>query len=68
MLPTSPKVAKSLNMGLLAASVSPSLRLLARNVSRKHPLFASPCATVCKPLQLGLRRLGRRRMAVGLPA
>jgi predicted RNase H-like HicB family nuclease len=32
--------------------VGQSLRLLAPNVSRKHPLFASPRAAVCKPLHL----------------
>ena len=40
------------NVGSLALIVGQSLRLLAPNVSRKHPLFASPRAAVCKPLQL----------------
>jgi hypothetical protein len=49
---SSPQVAKSRNVGLLAVIVSPGVRLLARNVSRKCPLFAGSDATVCKPLQL----------------
>jgi hypothetical protein len=36
----------------LAVMVSLTLSLLARNVSRKCPLFASPSLTVCKPLHL----------------
>jgi len=48
----------ALNVGSLAGIVSPGLPLLARNVSRKCPLFASSRATVCEPLQLGI--LGRR--------
>jgi Resolvase, N terminal domain len=42
----------AINVGSLAASVSSGARLLAPNVSPKHPLFASPRAAVCKPLQL----------------
>jgi hypothetical protein len=42
----------ALNVGSLAGIVSPGLPLLARNVSRKCPLFASSRATVCEPLQL----------------
>jgi hypothetical protein len=49
---SSPKVAKSLNVGLFAVIVGSSLRLLARNVSRKRPLFAGPGAAVCKPRHL----------------
>ena len=45
------------NVGSLAVSVSPSLCLLAWNVSRKCPLFAGLGATVCKPLHLGLSRV-----------
>jgi hypothetical protein len=37
---------------LLAFNVGSQARLLAPNVSRKRPLFASPSATVCRPLQL----------------
>ena len=40
------------DVGSLAVTVSPSLRLLARNVSPKHPLFAGLGAAVCRPLQL----------------
>ena len=43
----------AINVGSLAVSVSPGLRLLARNVSPKLPLFAGLGAAVCKPLQLG---------------
>jgi len=43
----------ALYVGLLAVIVSPGLRLLARNVSRKCRLFVSPGTTVCRPLQLG---------------
>ena len=39
-------------VGSLAGSVSPGVRVLARNVSRKCPLFASPSALVCRPLQV----------------
>src|SRR6266545_6444488 len=42
----------AINVGSLAVIVGPSLRVLARNVSRKRPLFAGPGATVCRPLQL----------------
>jgi hypothetical protein len=40
------------NMGSLAVMVSLTLSLLARNVSRKRPLFAGLGITVCKPLQV----------------
>ena len=40
------------NVGSLAVIVSPDVRLLAPNVSRKRPLFASPSLTICGPLQL----------------
>jgi hypothetical protein len=40
------------NVGSLAVIVGSQARLLARNVSRKCPLFAGSGATVCKPLQL----------------
>jgi hypothetical protein len=43
----------AINVGSLAVIVGLCLRLLARNVSRKCPLFAGPGATVCRPLQLG---------------
>jgi hypothetical protein len=42
----------ALNVGSLAAIVSPGLPLLAPNVSPKHPLFAGPGAAVCRPLHL----------------
>ena len=57
MEPSSPKVAKSRNVGSLVVSVSPGVRLLAPNVSRKLCLFAGSGATVCKPLQLGCASL-----------
>jgi hypothetical protein len=41
------------HVGSLAVSVGLNLRLLAWNVSRKPPLFASPPLIVCGPLQLG---------------
>jgi hypothetical protein len=41
------------NVGSLAMIVSLTFSLLARNVSRKLLLFASPRATVCRLLQLG---------------
>jgi hypothetical protein len=40
------------SIGSLAAIVGSQARLLARNVSRKCPLFASPRLTVCKPLHI----------------
>jgi hypothetical protein len=39
-------------VGSLAVSEGSRAGLLAVNVSRKHPLFASPRAIVCRPLQL----------------
>ena len=48
------------NVGSLAQNVSLPLSLLARNVSRKRPLFAGPGITVCKPLQLMDTRQHRR--------
>src|SRR6266511_229411 len=40
------------NVGSLAVIVGPRRSLLAPNVSRKRPLFASLCAAVCRPLQV----------------
>jgi single-strand DNA-binding protein len=48
----------ALNVGSLAGIVSPGLPLLARNVSRKCPLFASSRATVCEPLQVATNFYG----------
>jgi hypothetical protein len=48
-------------MGSLGAIVSLTLRLLAPNVSRKRPLFASPSLTVCGPLHLMFSRAYRYR-------
>jgi hypothetical protein len=42
------------NVGSLAAIVGLHLSLLARNVSRKQPLFAGPGAAVCGPLQVSI--------------
>jgi hypothetical protein len=52
------------NVGSLAGIVSPGLPLLARNVSRKCPLFASSRATVCEPLQLANPVLSGRHALV----
>jgi hypothetical protein len=45
------------NVGSLAAIVGLHLSLLARNVSRKQPLFAGPGAAVCGPLHLAFKWL-----------
>ena len=42
------------NVSSFAVIVSPSLGLLAQNVSRKHPVFAGSGATVCRPLHLSV--------------
>jgi hypothetical protein len=43
----------AINLGSLAVSVGSQPLVFARIVGSKPPLFASPSATVCRPLQLG---------------
>jgi hypothetical protein len=51
--PFSPNVAKSLNLGSLAATVGSQPLIFAWIAGSKPPLFASPSDLVCGPLPLG---------------